>query len=110
MQAARRRARELTLEYEHALAPTGLTGGQFSTLVAVGAGDGAAMKELAHVLGLDATTLSRGLRPLERRKLVNAVVDPADARGRRIRLTAEGKALLDRAIPLWETVQSRLQE
>lgn len=109
MQAARRRARELTQAYEAALAPLGLTGGQFSTLVAAGAGGGASIGLLAGRLGMDPTTMSRGLRPLVRRGLLFLEPDPDDARGRLVHLTDEGKALLERAIPLWSRVQQTIE-
>ncbi len=105
MQAARRRARELTQLYEAAFVELGLTGGQFSTLVAIGAGGGASIGLLAGKLGMDPTTMSRGLRPLERRGLIRLEPDPDDARGRLVHLTDEGGAVLERATPLWSRVQ-----
>lgn len=47
---------------------------------------------LAGRLALHKSTLSRGLATLERLGLVDRVQDPADARARLVRLTAQGRA------------------
>lgn len=110
MQAARSRARRLTLAYEAALAPLELTGGQFSTLIAVAHADRPAISELAEHLVMDRTTMSRALRPLERRSLVELEPDPEDLRSKRVKLTPQGRKLLDQAIPLWQQVQNTIEE
>ena len=51
---------------------------------------------------MDRTTLTANLKPLERRGLVRIKADEADRRGRRLALTAEGRALLAEATPLWK--------
>jgi DNA-binding MarR family transcriptional regulator len=50
---------------------------------------------------MDRTTLTANLKPLERRRLANTVVDPADGRGRLVRLTKAGRILLRTALPIW---------
>ena len=108
MQAARSRARRLTALYEAAFAPLELTGGQFSILVAVGHAGNPAIHELADYLAMDRTTMSRALRPLERRTLIELASDPDDSRSKRVTLTSSGSELLERAIPLWQSVQSSI--
>lgn len=110
MQAARARARRLTVAYEAAFAPLELTGGQFSILVAIAHAERPAIHELAEHLTMDRTTMSRALRPLERRALVQFEPDPEDQRSKRVILTPQGKSILDRAIPLWKSVQNSIEE
>ncbi len=66
------------------------------------------MRQVAELLAMDRTTLTAALKPLERRKLVRVVPDKADRRGRRLILTAAGKALLARAVPIWRRTHDEL--
>jgi DNA-binding MarR family transcriptional regulator len=56
-------------------------------------------------LGLERTTLTRNLKPLEAAGWVETRPDAKDARIRRVRLTDEGRELLRGAIPLWRAAQ-----
>ena len=53
------------------------------------------------MLAMDRTTLTAALKPLEKRGLLTIEADAMDKRGRRLRLTAEGMALLVSAMPIW---------
>ena len=53
------------------------------------------------VLGVDRTTLTANLKPLERDGLVASAIDPTDRRGRRLMLTAMGMKKLKAALPIW---------
>jgi DNA-binding MarR family transcriptional regulator len=64
------------------------------------------MGQVAALLAMDRTTLTANLKPLERRGLVRVVVDEADRRSRRLRLTSVGRAALAKAMPLWEEAQA----
>src|ERR1700712_4347731 len=97
-----RAARALARRFDLALRPLGLTNGQFSLLMALNRPAPATMRSVAALLAMDRTTLTAALKPLERRGLVEVTVDPADRRGRLLRLTAEGRALLRNAVPIWE--------
>jgi DNA-binding MarR family transcriptional regulator len=97
-----RAARSLARRFDQALRPLGLTNGQFSLLMALNRPEAPAMGPVASLLAMDRTTLTAALKPLERRGLVEVGVDPADRRGRRMKLTAEGKAVLAAAVPVWE--------
>lgn len=109
LQATRRAARAVTTLYEGALAPVGLTASQFSTLVAVAAHEpaGVGLTPLAAGLGLDRTTLTRVLAPMEARGLVELAPDPHDARARLAQLGTTGRDLLPEAIRLWSDAQAR---
>ncbi len=105
---AQRAARALARRFDEALRPFELTNGQFSLLMSLNRAEPAGMAPVAALLGMDRTTLTAALKPLERRGLVTSVVDEADRRGRRLGLTREGQALLKRAVPVWERIQGAL--
>lgn len=99
---ARRAARRLSRRFDEAFRPLGLTNGQFSLLAALNRPAPPTLGAVARDLAMDRTSLTATLKPLERRRLVTSRVDPEDRRGRRLRLTAKGRGLLARALPLWE--------
>lgn len=105
-QALRRAARKVTRRYEAALRPVGLTMGQFTTLAALARPEPVALTMLADQLGMDRTTLTRDLAPLERRGLVASRPSPDDRRVRVIELTDAGRSLLGAAAPLWRDAQA----
>ena len=109
MQTIRRASRSITALYEQALAPVGLTASQFSILVALAdqGSDGVMLGKLAASLGMDRTTVTRALVPLERDDLVMTRTSRTDARRRVLVLGPKGKATLDDAIPLWEDAQKQ---
>ena len=108
MQKSRKASRNITALYEAAFSELDLTGGQFSILVAVSLNQGAPLTPIANGLGMDRTTLTRALKPLERRALVEMKIAPTDSRARTIEVTAKGRALLNKAIPLWEDAQAQV--
>ena len=103
----RRASRVVSQLYAKALAPVGLEGTQFTLLIAAGATGGLPLSNLADALVMDRTTLSRNLKPLQRRGLVT-VAAGADRRVRLVSLTPAGRALLRRALPLWQQAQERV--
>jgi DNA-binding MarR family transcriptional regulator len=104
-----RAARALARRYDEALRPVGLTNWQFSLLMSLNRPDAPAMRDVAALLGLDRTTLTANLKPLERRGLVTVAVDEADKRSRRLYLTGAGRALLAEAVPLWKRTQAAVE-
>jgi DNA-binding MarR family transcriptional regulator len=58
---------------------------------------------------LDASTLSRNVERMRARGWLE-VVPGEDARTQPFRLTAQGRRLLERAVPAWETAQRRTEE
>ena len=96
----RKTARTITQVYDHALAPTGLRATQFTLLRVISRTGGLPFAALADVLGLERTTLTRNLRPLERDKLVRTFPG-ADRRVRLVSLTPKGERKLAEAEPVW---------
>jgi DNA-binding MarR family transcriptional regulator len=97
-----RAARALARRFDEALRPLGLTNGQFSLMMSLHRPEPPGMTSVSSLLGMDRTTLTAALKPLERRGLVRVTTDPSDRRGRRLSLTREGRTLLASAVPVWE--------
>jgi DNA-binding MarR family transcriptional regulator len=106
--AAQRAARLLARRFDEALRPVGITSGQFSLLMALNRPQPPSIGALAVPLAMDRTTLTANLKPLERRGLVEAVVDPDDGRGRLLKLTPRGRAALHEAVPIWERTHAEV--
>jgi DNA-binding MarR family transcriptional regulator len=106
---ARMAARALTRHYNSYFRPLGLTAGQFGVLIALAGEPGQTVVLLAEAIGIDATTMVRGIQQLERRGLVESV----GGRGRQAKkssLTKSGVKLLRRAIPRWEAAYSAIAQ
>lgn len=101
----RKAARRLTQIYDQHLESSGLTVTQFSLLGHVRSFDGIGIGALAEKLVTDPTTLTRILRPLERRKLLVLAQDPEDRRSRRLHLTDKGREAYAAARPAWAQAQ-----
>jgi DNA-binding MarR family transcriptional regulator len=101
-----RAARALTRRFDEAFRALGITSGQFSLLMALNRPEPPRVGDVASVLAMDRTTLTANLKPLERRRLVTVCADRDDKRVRRLALTAAGRSLLTRALPLWRRTQA----
>lgn len=104
-----RAARALARRFDEALRPVGLTNGQFSLLMSLNRPQPPGMAPVAELLAMDRTTLTAALKPLERRGLVKVQVDPADRRGRLLRLTGQGRKLLTQATSVWERTHAEVE-
>lgn len=89
--------------FDDAFRPLGLTNGQFSLMMSLNRPKPPGMAAVASLLAMDRTTLTAALKLLERRGLLTVSPDPADRRGRRMKLTPKGRRLLARAVPVWKS-------
>jgi len=108
----RQASRVLTKIYDTELRSTGLQESQVSVLVAIahfGEG-GATIGNLAGVLKMDRTTLTRNLRPLEKGGLVRVARSPDDARTRVVLLSRAGERMIVSVLPLWERAQRKVRD
>jgi DNA-binding MarR family transcriptional regulator len=96
--------------FDEALRPFELTNGQFSILMSLNRPEPPPMGPVASLLAMDRTTLTAALKPLERRGLVNVLQDPSDRRNRILALTAKGKNLVARALPVWEHTHHQVEQ
>ncbi|OYY67101.1 MarR family winged helix-turn-helix transcriptional regulator [Sphingomonas sp. 28-62-11] len=101
-----RAARALARRYDAALRPIELTSGQFAILAGLNQEGSASIGALADGLGLERTTLTRNLLPLEADGLIRSAPGDGDKRVRGLTLTAQGRAKLALAMPLWRAAQA----
>ena len=100
----RRAARAVTQHFDHALAACGLRTTQFTLLAAMALRGPVTTNELARILVMDRTTLTRNVRLLREA----GWVDTSPGRGGRelrFELSAAGRDTLAAAIPVWRTAQ-----
>ncbi len=104
-----RAARALARRFDEALRPVGLTNGQFSLMMSLNRPSPPPMKPVADLLAMDQTTLTAALKPLQRQGWVEILVNPTDRRERLLQLTAEGKAVLASAVPIWKVTHAEIE-
>lgn len=106
---ARKLARLLTQRYDQGLAGSGLTVNQYSILRHVARGE-ASITTLARRLGMDRSTLSRELGPLQAAGWLarGDGSDGGDGRQRMVALTAAGADRIRQAKPAWQRAQRAL--
>lgn len=102
----RRAARTVTKQYAETMRETGLQATQYSILAMLSGGERLSISELADDLGLERTSMSRTLRPMEREGLV-ALSSEGFRRKRAIELTAAGFKRYQKCLPLWRAAQAR---
>jgi DNA-binding MarR family transcriptional regulator len=101
--------RVVTSFYDDALRPLGLKVSQLNILIVTAKLGLARPAQVCDILHLDASTLSRNVKPLEAHGWLE-VVPEEDARAQPFRLTAKGKRLIEKAVPAWEAAQRRATE
>jgi len=104
----RKASRRVTQIYDHHLEPLDLTVTQYGLLGHLRAHDGVSIGVLAHLLVMDPTTLTRSLKPLERKGFVASTPDEKDGRARRLHLTATGAVAFVAAKPAWQKAQHEI--
>lgn len=114
--ALRRAARRLGNLYDDALAPVGLKATQIGLLAdierlsAADEGRSPTLQDLATKLVLQISAVTHALRPLVRDGLIVLSPDKEDRRAKRASLTAEGVALLHRALHLWAAANRQVED
>jgi len=107
-QKVRAAARSVTCAYDEALRPVRLRATQLAVLAGVGVDGSVSITALAHQLGMDRTTLSRNIRPLEKAGLINVGAE-SWRRSRGLEITKKGRSRLREAFPLWQKAQETLR-
>lgn len=105
----RKASRAVTQLFDNTLQPGGLRSTQFVILVAVAVEGAARLPELARMLNVDRSTLTRNLQPLAREGLLR-VSDTRGERASSVKLTKKGERALMSTIPLWEKAQTTFVE
>lgn len=99
--------RAVTRLYSSVLGPSGLKGSQFTLISWLAKKGPMSMNELAGFLVTDRTTLTRNLKPLQRKGLVE-ITPGEDRRMRMVSITEAGLATYRRAKPLWAEAQTAM--
>jgi DNA-binding MarR family transcriptional regulator len=101
--------RVVTSFYDDALRPLGLKVSQLNVLIVTARLGLARPAQVCDILQLDASTLSRNVKPLQAHGWLE-VVPGEDARAQPFRLTPQGDRLIEKAIPAWEKAQRQASE
>src|SRR5262249_11118875 len=101
-------ARAVTRLYDDTLRSVGLRTTQLAVLVAVGNDNVVSITALAKFMGMDRSTLTRNLTPLERDGFIR-VGNEGWRRSRTVEITKKGRSRLREALPLWEKAQETLR-
>lgn len=103
-----RASRSVGKHFDDAFRAFGINNWQFTMLMALATPEPCTVNQIAAELGMDRTTTTKNLRPLERRGLIEIRPDEKDGRVRRVVLTEDGNRLLGGALKEWRTVNDRL--
>jgi DNA-binding MarR family transcriptional regulator len=105
----RQAARAISQKYDAALRGTDLTITQFTLLSIISEMNRPRVNDMAEMLAMDQTSLSRTLRVMERDGLITAVAGD-DKRESRWVLGSRGQQRLKRAMPAWRSAQKSVEK
>ena len=105
----RKATRTVTRMYEDFLRDKGLNITQFSLLSVIRAGKELSVSTLGRDMGLDRTSITRALAPMERDGLIHSRPG-ADKRIRIVSVTNKGRKLVEDAAPKWRQAQEALMQ
>ncbi|HEX4824228.1 MAG TPA: MarR family winged helix-turn-helix transcriptional regulator [Candidatus Polarisedimenticolaceae bacterium] len=104
--ALRRRLKQLTAGLAQ---PYGLTPQQFWIVVGIARTDGVSLRDLSERRRMDTPTASRIVDVLVRRGIVKNETDPDDRRRARLVLTASGRALAKKLLPVADGIRTTVE-
>jgi len=105
---ARLLSRLVSATYDEALAKSGVKVSQFTLLNAAANSESTRPSELAKLLAMDESTLSRNIDRMCSRGWLRLEEGDEDRRSHRIVITPKGAALLKKAYPAWLKAQSEV--
>jgi DNA-binding MarR family transcriptional regulator len=98
----RRTTRAVTRLYDQAFQSCGLRSTQFSIMVGIAKTQPTSISDLANVMVIDSTTLTRSLGRLQKEGVLT--ISPRSVRRQRfVNLTPKGEKLLAESLPAWRT-------
>lgn len=105
--ASRQASRKITRLYDSYMQKSGIRATQFTILSQLMLRGELPIGKLAGLLGMERTTLTRNLTPLETRKWIS--IKPGDdPRARMIAITAQGRGAMRRGFPFWSKAQAHV--
>jgi len=105
--ASREAARKITRLFDSRMQESGVRITQFTILSQLMLRGEMPIGKLAGILGMERTTLTRNLAPLEEEKWIT-VRAGEDPRARVIAITTPGRAVVRRAFPYWSSAQAHV--
>ena len=105
--ASRQAARKITRLYDLYMQETGIRVTQFTILSQLMLRGELPIGKLAGILGMERTTLTRNLTPLEEQKWISIKAGD-DPRARMIAITAQGRNVVRRSFPYWSKAQAHI--
>lgn len=105
----RKASRAVTQYFDDRLQTVGLRSTQLVILLVVMENEEAGIAQLARILGMDASTLNRNLRPLTDRRLIK-IADGQSGQRKTVTLTDAGRKLIAEAAPIWKVAQDQIME
>lgn len=97
--------RTITQIFDDIYRPLGLRSGQVSILMSLSALEKCTIFELAELICLDRTSLSRNLTPIEKLGLIDIQAGTKDKRTKVLKLSPKGENILAEAYELWKKAQ-----
>ncbi len=107
--ALRRATRAVTAHYERHFRGSGLRGTQFTILSHLAQTGPLPMTQLARLLGVERTTLTRNLSPLAEKSFIS-FTDAPDARVRKVAITRRGESILAKTLPRWIAAEASVHQ
>lgn len=98
----------MTQIYDSHLAPVGLTLTQYSLLANLVRRAPPSVHQLAEVMGMDRTTVTRNLKPLIARGLLT-LIPGADRRSKCVAVTQDGQDVWSQAKAFWRAAQTEIE-
>jgi DNA-binding MarR family transcriptional regulator len=105
--ASRQLSRKITRLYDSYMQKSGIRATQFSILSQLMLRGELPIGKLAGLLGMERTTLTRNLTPLETRKWISIKAGD-DPRARMVAITAHGRGAMRRGFPFWSEAQAHV--
>jgi DNA-binding MarR family transcriptional regulator len=105
--ASRQAARKITRVYDFLMQESGIRATQFTILSQLMLRGEMPVGNLAGILGIERTTLTRNLALLEGERWISTKPGE-DPRARIIAITAQGRSVVRRAFPYWSKAQGRI--
>lgn len=105
----RKAGRITTRKYDKILKPSGLKVTQLSMLAKIAGNPATTVSELAELLFMNQTTVSRNLRVLEKSGYIHLESEISDHRIKRIRISDLGVYKINEATPFWDKAQQEME-
>ena len=105
----RRAARAVSKQYGAAMKDSDVEATQFSVLFILSKSGALSITDLANKMGLDRTSMSRNLMPLQTHGFIK-VSDDGTTRAREVTITEAGTAARQELMPMWRMAQAEFVE